>query len=288
MGSAATSVIILTFNEEMNVEHALRSVVGWSDDVHVVDCGSTDKTTEIARTYTPNVHFHPWSDWAAQRQWAQDNLPLKYDWVLFLDADEQLTDQAAEEIAAATRSASDDLHGFVLPFDFIFLGARIRNGMHPHLRLVRRQHARWKCEGAREYCAVPGRIGRIRSRLIHDDRRGISCWIEKQNRNASREAALLLAVCAGNPGGNGKDHQGILRGWVRRLIWRRIPVFLRPLLSFGYRLMLTFSLRNPLKSFAYAFFFGLWYPMLIEANYIELRSKAADEDRVRDNPSPPR
>jgi len=105
---APVSVIILTLNEEANIEYCLRSVYGWSDDIHVIDSFSKDNTARLAAKYTKNIYEVREAHWADLRNWAMRNLPLKYEWVLFLDADERLTDELKKEISETLKSNPED------------------------------------------------------------------------------------------------------------------------------------------------------------------------------------
>ncbi|NQT32334.1 MAG: glycosyltransferase family 2 protein [Candidatus Omnitrophica bacterium] len=281
------SVVILTFNEEKNLSYSLESVRGWSGDIHIVDSGSTDDTLQIAGTSGVGIHFHPWKDWADQRNWALENCGLKYEWVLFLDADEQLTPKSAEEILRKTKNAPGGYSGFYLNFDFYFLGKLVRNAMYPHLRLVRRGKVRWQVAGPREYCLLEGKKDAIRSKLIHYDHRGIGHWIEKERRNAQLEAEMLYEKkkrllkkkgsnvewpCAG---------EGKFRHRLRNMLDHMLPPFVRPLLFFLYRLFFKTDLRDGSTGFIYTFFFGLWYPMLVDSIFVEILAKDVDNKATR-------
>src|ERR1700730_10874799 len=91
VGGTPVSVVVLTFMEELNLETCLRSVAGWSADVHVVDSGSTDRTLEIAYRYAHHVHQHPYVDHASQIAYVIYDLPLKFEWLLLLDADNEVS-----------------------------------------------------------------------------------------------------------------------------------------------------------------------------------------------------
>ena len=91
MEKAPVAVIILTYNEEVNIRSCLESVQDFTDEIFLVDSFSTDRTMEIAREFTDKIYQNPWVHWAHQRNWALDNLPISYEWVFFLDADERLT-----------------------------------------------------------------------------------------------------------------------------------------------------------------------------------------------------
>src|SRR5258706_3410149 len=97
------SVIVLTYNEQANLPDCLESLRGLDCEVFVVDSGSADRTLEIAREYRAQIAEHPFENYAAQRNWAQRNLPVACDWLLHLDADERLTPGLVEEIHQTLR-----------------------------------------------------------------------------------------------------------------------------------------------------------------------------------------
>ncbi len=83
-----TSVVILTYQSESTIGETLQSVGLLSDDIHVVDSFSTDRTAEIARNHGAKVVTHAFDNYGSQRNWAIASLPwLKYNWQLHLDAD---------------------------------------------------------------------------------------------------------------------------------------------------------------------------------------------------------
>ena len=92
------AVIIITYNEEINLPFALKSVCNWASQVFVVDSFSTDKTVEISTKLGAEVYKHTFEGYTEQRNWALKNLPIKTEWVLFLDADEYLSEPLKEEI----------------------------------------------------------------------------------------------------------------------------------------------------------------------------------------------
>ena len=95
------SVIFLTLNEERNLPAALNSLSGLEAEVFVVDSGSTDRTLEIARAAGCRVVAHPFENYALQRNWAFDHLPIGAPWTLCLDADERLTPELRLRLGAA-------------------------------------------------------------------------------------------------------------------------------------------------------------------------------------------
>src|SRR5882724_1719164 len=123
-GRSNLEVIIPVFNEEINLPHALRSVCDWADAVYVVDSGSTDGTRRIAEGFGARVIDRPWLGYAAQKNWALDNLPIQSEWVFFLDADELITPELRQEVLAITTRPADQVPqaGFYVNRLTYFLG----------------------------------------------------------------------------------------------------------------------------------------------------------------------
>src|SRR4051794_21957646 len=98
MYSLPISVIILTFNESRNIRDCLESVQDLSDDVIIVDSGSTDNTLSITSSYNCKIYFHPFENYSKQRNWAFSNVECKHEWILNVDADHRLTLEFKKEL----------------------------------------------------------------------------------------------------------------------------------------------------------------------------------------------
>ena len=262
------SVIVLTYNEEANIAGCLESLPDLTDAVWVVDSFSTDATLTIARKYTREIYQNPWKDWATQRNWALDHLPLSHEWILFLDADERITPDFAAELKQRLAKAPPDLAGMHVHFRFFFLGRPLRFAYEspPVLRLVRRGRGRWQGEGAREYARLEGKTWNIGSKLDHWDRKDLGAWIAKQTGNAVRELQLQKSGPAGkakyvdSPG----THERFWRRWLRDRAWQHLPRFWRAFPYFFYRYILRGGILDGKAGFAYCFLHALWYPLLID------------------------
>ena len=135
--SAAVSVtvIIPTRNEERNLQQTLAGVVNWADQIFVFDSFSNDRTLEIAREAGVEVAQRVFDNFAAHKNWALDNLPIRNRWILFLDADERLTPELRSEIAAIVRDESSR-NGYYISRKNYFMGHWIRHaGMYPDWQL---------------------------------------------------------------------------------------------------------------------------------------------------------
>jgi len=126
------SVIIITKNEERNIEECLKSVQ-WADEVVILDSGSTDKTEEISRKFTDNFFIN--SDWQGFGIQKQRALELSNgEWVLLVDADERITEELKQEILTAV--LNHNLDGYLIPRSSIYLGKGIKySGWYPDYTL---------------------------------------------------------------------------------------------------------------------------------------------------------
>src|SRR6476646_9277572 len=190
-------VLIQTFNEEENLPHTLASLKGWVRHIFVVDSGSTDHTVEIATQYGATVVQHAWEGYAAQKNWALDNLPFESGWILILDADESVSDSLRAEIEGLVAKPIDSVReaGFYLNRVFIFMGRQIRHcGYFPswNLRLFKRGKARYEDRMVHEHMIVAGPTGYLKHLLLHEDRRGLEHFFAKHNRYSTLEARAIF------------------------------------------------------------------------------------------------
>ena len=187
------SLVILTINEEVNIEECLRSC-SWSDDVHVLDSGSTDRTVEIAQRWGAKVHHHPFQSFGDQRNWAINNIPCKYDWHFHVDADERFTVELVDEIQRRVIDPAkpEGCSAYLVPSKMMFLGKWLkRSGGYPayQVRLFKNGECRFVDfgHGQREDCA--GKVGTFKEPYIHYAfSKGLVEWFTKHNEYSRREA----------------------------------------------------------------------------------------------------
>ena len=273
--TAPLTVIILTYNEEPNLPQALASVAGWANQVIVLDSFSTDRTVEIAKEFGCEVYQHRFEDYASQRNHAL-TLPIRHEWVLFLDADEWLPEDLKREIAEViARNPAEN--GFYIKWRFIWMGRWIRRGYFPTwiLRLFRRGRGRCEERGVNEHLIVEPPVGRLDHDFIHEDRKGLGDWIGKHVRYARREAEELIkrerALAQEEIAARLFGTQAERKRWVRRHLWERLPPFVRPWLYFGYRYFLRGGFLEGKEAFVFHFLHALWFYLLIDAFWLEAR-----------------
>lgn len=270
------AVIVLTFNEEENIAQALRSVAGWARQVFVFDSLSTDATAEIARSFGAAVVEHPFANYSAQRNAALDTLPITAEWIFVLDADEWLTEELKHEVAA-TITAKPVENVFLVKRRLIWMGRWIRRGIYPNWnpRMFRFGTARYDAREVNEHLDVRGATGSLRHDFIHEDRKPIGDWIAKHNRYSTMEARELLRDDRHGqlkPQLFGRQHERVR--WMRVNVWERMPPLLRPLFYFAYRYFARGGVLDGRAGFAFHFLHALWFPMLIDIKYLEMRLRA--------------
>jgi glycosyltransferase involved in cell wall biosynthesis len=185
------SVVVITKNEEANIERCLASV-SWADEIVVLDSGSTDRTVELAKRHTPHVYVEAWHGFGAQK-----NLALARatgDWVLSLDADEWVSEGLREALRSA---AHEHTHvAFRMPRSSTFCGRAMRHsGWWPDYvtRFFRRGKAQFSNDLVHERLIVQGTTGTLVAPLMHESYRDLGQVIEKMNLYSSLAARDLHA-----------------------------------------------------------------------------------------------
>ena len=167
------SVTIITRDEEAQIGDCLESV-RWADEIIVVDTGSADRTLEICAKYTPHVYSRPWEGYAPAKNAA---IALATgDWILSLDADEQVSAGLRREIAALQQQPLDTrANGYAVPRRNYLWGHWLRyGGLYPdyQIRLFKRGKGaftahggctnRWRSMGQLSACGIPSNTTVIR------------------------------------------------------------------------------------------------------------------------------
>jgi len=188
------SVAIVTFNEEENVARTLASVA-WADQIVVVDSGSTDRTVEIAHSFNATVLERPWPGFAAQKNFALSQ--CTGDWLLSLDADEELSVELQQEIRQ-TLSSQPTVDAFYLKRRNLFLGRWIKHGgfyPDPKLRLFRRTlptPPQFEARPVHETIRFGGPTATLDYDILHHAYPTLSSYIEHMDRYSSLGAQLLV------------------------------------------------------------------------------------------------
>ena len=280
--SLPISVVIPVRNEAQNLHRCLASVHR-AGEVYVIDSQSTDSTVEIARSFSANVvQFYYHGGWPKKRQWALDTLPLTYDWVLLLDADEALTPELALEIQQAIQDHRFD--GYYISLQMHFLGRRLRHcgADFRKLSLFRRGQGRFECRfreqnasmgdmEVHEHVIVEGQTATLRNSLVHYNVESLSRYIRKHDEYSNWEAEAWLQK---------EDRYGDLSPSLfgtqaQRRRWLKAKLFFIPgssFLFFLYRYLFRLGFLDGVPGLLYCGFQGIQF-FHIKAKTYELRTK---------------
>jgi glycosyltransferase involved in cell wall biosynthesis len=184
------STVVITHNEERNVERCLRSVAGISDEIVVVDSGSTDRTVEMATALGARVITNPWPGYGPQKQFA--SAQARNPWILSIDADEVVTPELAAEIDALEFQSD----AYAVPRAVWYLGRWIRHGVwYPGyvVRLFRRDRAAFTDDLIHESVRVEGRTRNLRNDLLHYSYRDVDHHLAKMDEFSTLGADQMRA-----------------------------------------------------------------------------------------------
>jgi glycosyltransferase involved in cell wall biosynthesis len=287
------TVIVAARNEARNLPRCLESL-GDVGEVYVVDSQSTDPTVQIAQSYGAQVvQFHYQGGWPKKRQWAMESLPLAYDWIFLVDADEALTPELANEIRRAIQDPAYD--GYYIALRMFFLDRELRHsGANFYkLSLFRRGKGRFECRlkdqdqsmadmEVHEHIVITRQEGskaktaRLRHSLLHHNVESLSHYIRKHDEYSNWEARVWLAGddSARDLAPSLFGSQAQRRRWLRKMFFA-IPG--SPVLFFFYKYVFSLGFLDGIPGLIYCGLQGVQF-FHIKAKIYELKTQAARKE----------
>jgi hypothetical protein len=266
------TVVILTYNEELNIKFALQNVIDWAANIVVLDSYSNDRTLEILNSFGVTVYFREFDNYSKQRNYAINEIAYKTDWMLFLDADEYLTEELKDEVSELFLNGKiNDFDGYYLKRRFYFLGKWIKyGGYYPTwiLRLFKIDKA--NCErDINEHITIKGnKTGKLLNDFVDSNNKDFTAWISKHNKYSTFEATQFNTETLINPNFWGKQPERT--AWIRKFIWNKImPPLLRPFIYFFYRYFFRLGFMDGKIGFIYHFMQGLVFLLIIDIKFLE-------------------
>ncbi|MEB3360111.1 MAG: glycosyltransferase family 2 protein [Synechococcales bacterium] len=212
---AAITPVILTYNEAANLERTLQPLA-WAQRILVIDSYSTDETLAILAKY-PRVEVYQRAFDSHAAQWNYGISLVETPWVLSLDADYCLSEALMQELAGLDLEASTD--SYWIPFKYCVFGKPLRGTiLPPRAALFRPDQAIYSDDGHTQLLQCFGTTARLKSPILHDDRKSLSRWLWAQDRYALLEVQKQLNTPF-------KE-----LGWGDRL--RRVPGLSAPIILF--------------------------------------------------------
>jgi len=289
------SVIMTTRNEVANIERTLHEIKGFVDEIFVIDSESSDGTVEIARRYATKVVNLPYKHgsiipWIFQ--WGLDNLPIRNEWVLILEADQRPDEELKSALDTLFAQPSIVENGFYLRRKQIFRGKWIRFGGYSNkwmLKLFRKGQGELdpKEEDTRVY--VRGGTEKLAGWLVEENAKEerILFYLEKHLRYAEafardeferRRTGVKWKL---EPRPFGTPDERTL--WFKTLYYRT-PLFVRPWFYFLYRYFLLLGFLDGKQGFIFHFLQAYWFRLVIDIRLEELTREQTG--RPDDHPRP--
>lgn len=212
------TTIVLTHNDEDHLERTLESLT-WCGEIVVVDDYSTDKTVEIAKLYTKRILLHGLNDdFSAQRNFGLSK--AKGEWVLFVDSDEEITEELAEEIQATVHSAYS---GFYIKRNDFWGSRWLAHGETANMKLLRlaKKSAGIWVQPVHEVWDVKGPVGELAHPLLHYPHPNVAQFLDEINRYSSLYATYLYK-------------RGIREPWWNIIVKPKIKFFYNYLIRLGF------------------------------------------------------
>lgn len=266
------SILILTRNEESNIEDCLDSV-SWAEDVVVLDSFSSDRTCEKAEQKGARIYKRNFDDFGSQRNFALDEIDFKHNWIFHLDADERFNQDLRDACEQAI--LRDDKSAYFVPNRIIFLGRWIKHCTqypYPQVRLIKHGEVRFAKagHGQKEDEAARG-VGHIHVAYDHYNfSKGLEDWIAKHNKYSSEEASLALEAEA-RPLRECLSMDSLTRKRALKSIFVKLPF--RPLIKFIYLYFICGGFRDGKEGLVYCQLQLLYEKMIaIKVRAMKVRS----------------
>ncbi len=272
------TIIILTKNEEQNIEKCISSFRNVSQRVVIVDSYSTDKTVEIAKSLGAEIYEHKFENHAAQFNWALDNIGLQTEWVMKVDADEEFTSELVDEIDTKLDKLSPDINGVILRRRVYFMGRWIKHGgKYPELllRIFRVGHGMSEMKLMDEHLIVTdGNVVTFKSDFSDNNNKSLEWWTNKHNWYSNKEVLdQQMKIDVVNRDESVEETSTSMQAKVKRLIKKHgyysFPKFFRAHLYFIYRYYFRLGFLDGIEGKIYTFLQAYWYRFLVDAKIYE-------------------
>ena len=276
MNDIPVTILILTRNEEKAISGCLDSLRRFMQII-VVDSNSTDLTSHISRLHGAEVVGFDWNGkYPKKKQWSMLLPQIKFDWILFVDADERVSENLADEIQSVINGSEHTrFTAYEIPLEYHFLGKRMLFGHQvKKIALINRHHSwfpviedlhignMWEVEGHYQPC-TSGSVGKLSEKIIHQDPDPLYDYFARHNRYSDWEAELRMNPAMQLSVRKVRTPQGAL--------FDKIPG--KPILFFLYSYILKSGWRDGRVGFNYALSLSFYY-WQISAKVLEKRHHA--------------
>jgi glycosyltransferase involved in cell wall biosynthesis len=271
---ADLTALILTYNEEKNIEECINSIKPLAERIVVIDSFSTDRTVELAESLGAEVHKHEFINYAKQYLYGIEIAGITTKWILRLDADERLTPAAVGELEQLCRDNTDtDVNGIILRFEVEFMGKKLRHGgIYPFRKLLVYKNGMGTIEDRsmdEHIVLFEGRSIELKNDCIHHDYKDLNFWIDKHNKYATREVQDYLKSKDNAEKGQNLDFKAGVKRKIKFGIYYKLPMGMRAHMYYWYRYYIKLGFLDGREGKIFAFMQAYWYRYLVDAKIYE-------------------
>lgn len=273
------TVIVLTFNEEKNIEATLSAAKQLTDDILLVDSYSTDNTLNIAQNHQVHIIQNKFKTHTLQWKYAFENNPFENEWILALDADQVVSLELTNDIYSIFKNGHK-ADGYFINRKMYFLGRWIRHGGYYPLYMLKmfRKQCVYLDEGElmEHHFYLNGQTAKLKGFITEANKNEtLEFWLNKHIKYAKLQATEEAS--------NLKDtvNRGSLFGdvaarklFIRKRIWEKMPLFARPLVYFIYRYIFLLGFLDGKQGLIFHYLQAFWYRFTVDSLIYEIKNNA--------------
>ena len=272
------TVIIITYQEENNIQDCIKSVQAVTNNILIVDSFSTDNTQNIAKEMGATCLEYDFISYADKRNWAQNNNPFNTKWVIHIDADERFSEELSMWFLNTFPNIKDEFDGFIFSRKIYFLNKWIKHGdQYPnyHLRLFKAENGYVENKAYDSHFILKnGKTKTVKScDIINNVTDSLDNFIYSHNKWATLEANDIVkgvnqtqGDIISDPFGNPIER----RRWLRLKIFNKSPHFIRSFIYFFYLYVLRLGFLDGKQGLIYFVLQSFRLRFLIDAKVFEI------------------
>jgi glycosyltransferase involved in cell wall biosynthesis len=279
------TAIIMTKNEEMNIVDCLKSMQGFAKRCVVIDCGSTDKTIELAKQYGADVYFHEFEYYARQFNWGIDNCDIDTEWIIRLDADERFPEKLNREIESIiVEYKNRPMNGITIEADLFFLDRCMKHGIRNKRKMMMFKKDYGRIEDRRRDAhsvITEGFNVSTKNRFIHYDFKNINDYIKKYNWYATREMQDYIDFTNSQSASINTDAEIMKQRKKKFGMYYKAPKFVRAWLWFLYNFIFRGGFLDGKEGLVFCFLECYWYRFTVDAKIYEYEKTGGEFERLK-------
>lgn len=279
------TAIIMTKNEEKNIGDCLKSMKGFAKRCVVIDCGSKDKTVELAKENGADVYFHEFEYYAKQFNWGIENCDIDTEWIIRLDADERFPAELNAEIEKLIADNKDKpMNGITIEADLFFLGRCMKHGIRNKRKMMMFKKSCGCIEDRRRDAhsiISEGYSASTKHRFIHYDFKDIDSYIKKYNWYATREMQDYIDFVHG-AGTDINTDEAILAQRKKKFgLYYKAPKFFRCWLWFIYNYIFRLGFLDGKAGLVFCFLECYWYRFVVDSKIYEYEQVGGEFETLK-------